>query len=155
MSWWTTILGGTFGFILGGPLGAMLGAAFAGNFSKSKTNFGGFSKDYHLGDQQRVQAAFFSSLFSVMGYLAKVDGKVSKEEILLAQQVMQHMQLADDMQKVAKDLFNQGKQADQLHSKNFSKTHSLSPSREGFVIGVNFTRFFNQAIFTQRNNPCL
>ena len=25
---------------------------------------------------------------------------------------MQHMQLADDMQKVAKDLFNQGKQAD-------------------------------------------
>jgi len=112
MSWWTTVLGGAFGFILGGPLGALLGAAFAGNFSKNKTNFGGFSKDYHLGDQQRVQAAFFSSLFSVMGYLSKVDGKVSKEEILLAQQVMQHMQLADDMQKVAKDLFNQGKQAD-------------------------------------------
>ncbi|MDG2395822.1 co-chaperone DjlA [Candidatus Thioglobus sp.] len=112
MSWWTTVLGGAFGFVLGGPLGAMLGVAFAGNLSKNKSSFGGFDKNYHIGDQQRVQAAFFSSLFSVMGYIAKVDGKVSRAEILLAQQVMQHMQLADDMQTVAKELFNQGKQAD-------------------------------------------
>jgi len=112
MSWWKTVLGGAFGFMLGGPLGAMLGAAFAGNFSKGKSSFGGFAKDYHIGDQQRVQAAFFSSLFSVMGYIAKADGRVSKSEILLAQQVMQHMQLDSDMQKVAKELFNQGKQKD-------------------------------------------
>ena len=81
-------------------------------FSKGKSNFGGFAKDYSPGDQQRVQAAFFSCLFSVMGYIAKVDGKVSKSEILLAQQVMQHMQLSEDMQKVAKELFNQGKHKD-------------------------------------------
>ena len=112
MSWWTTVLGGALGFMLGGPLGAMLGVAFAGNFSKGKSNFSGFAKDFHPGDQQRVQAAFFSSLFSVMGYIAKVDGKVSQSEILLAQQVMQHMQLSDDMQKVAKELFNQGKHKD-------------------------------------------
>jgi len=112
MSWWTKVLGGAVGFMLGGPLGAMLGVALASNFSKGKTNFGGFAKDYGPGNQQRVQAAFFSSLFSVMGYIAKVDGKVSKSEILLAQQVMQHMQLSDDMKKVAKDLFNQGKQKD-------------------------------------------
>jgi len=30
----------------------------------------------------------------------------------MAQQVMQHMQLSEEMIKVAKDLFNQGKQAD-------------------------------------------
>ena len=71
MSWWTTVLGGALGFMLGGPLGAMLGVAFAGNFSKGKSNFGGFAKDFRPGDQQRVQAAFFSSLFSVMGYIAK------------------------------------------------------------------------------------
>ncbi len=45
-----------------------------------------------------------------MGYISKVDGKVSKSEIILAQQVMQHLQLSEDMIKVAKDLFNQGKQ---------------------------------------------
>jgi len=109
MSWWTSVLGGALGYMIGGPLGAMLGVAFAGNFSKGKSHFRGSAKDYRPGDQQRVQAAFFSSVFSVMGYIAKVDGKVSKSEILLAQQVMQQMQLSEDMQKAAKDLFNQGK----------------------------------------------
>jgi len=112
MSWWTSVLGGALGYMIGGPLGAMLGVAFAGNFSKGKSNFRGSAKDYRPGDQQRVQAAFFSSVFSVMGYIAKVDGKVSKSEILLAQQVMQQMQLSEDMQKAAKDLFNQGKLKD-------------------------------------------
>ena len=112
MSWWTTVLGGAVGFMLGGPLGAMLGVAFAGNFSKRRSSFGGLGGNFNRGDQQRVQAAFFSSVFSVMGYLAKVDGKVSKSEILLAQQVMQQLQLTEDMQKVAKDLFNQGKSND-------------------------------------------
>ena len=112
MSWWTSVLGGALGYMIGGPLGAMLGVAFAGNLSKGKSNFRGSASDYRPGDQQRVQAAFFSSVFSVMGYIAKVDGKVSKSEILLAQQVMQHMQLSEDMQKAAKELFNQGKQQD-------------------------------------------
>ena len=112
MSWWKTIVGGTLGYMLGGPLGAMLGVAFAGNFSKRKGSFGGSSQNYGPGNQQRVQAAFFSSVFTVMGYMAKVDGKVSKSEILLAQQVMQHMQLSEEMQKVAKELFNQGKNND-------------------------------------------
>ena len=97
--------------MIGGPLGAMLGVAFAGNFSKRRAN-SGFNGNFGPGNQQRVQAAFFSGVFSVMGYISKVDGKVSKSEIVLAQQVMQHMQLSEEMIQVAKDLFNQGKQAD-------------------------------------------
>ena len=131
MSWWTSVLGGALGYMIGGPLGAMLGVAFAGNLSKGKSNFRGSASDYRPGDQQRVQAAFFSSVFSVMGYIAKVDGKVSKSEILLAQQVMQHMQLSEDMQKAAKELFNQGKQKDfnldevleQFRSESHRRTH--------------------------------
>jgi DnaJ like chaperone protein len=131
MSWWTSVLGGALGYMIGGPLGAMLGVAFAGNLSKGKSNFRGSASDYRLGDQQRVQAAFFSSVFSVMGYIAKVDGKVSKSEILLAQQVMQHMQLSEDMQKAAKELFNQGKQKDfnldevleQFRTESHRRTH--------------------------------
>ena len=131
MSWWTTVIGGAVGFMIGGPLGAMLGVAFAGNFSKGKSSFGRSSKVFHPGDQQRVQAAFFSGVFSVMGYIAKVDGKVSKSEILLAQQVMQHMQLSEDMQKAAKELFNQGKQNDfnldevleQFRTESHRRTH--------------------------------
>ena len=131
MSWWTSVLGGALGYMIGGPLGAMLGVAFAGNLSKGKSNFRGSASDYRPGDQQRVQAAFFSSVFSVMGYIAKVDGKVSKSEILLAKQVMQHMQLSEDMQKAAKELFNQGKQNDfnldevleQFRTESHRRTH--------------------------------
>ena len=97
--------------MIGGPLGAMLGVAFAGSFSKRRAN-SGFNGNFGPGNQQRVQAAFFSGVFSVMGYISKVDGKVSKSEIVLAQQVMQYMQLSEEMIQVAKDLFNQGKQAD-------------------------------------------
>ena len=111
MSWWSTVIGGAVGFMIGGPLGAMLGVAFASNFSKRRSS-SGFSNNFGPGNQQRVQAAFFSGVFSVMGYISKVDGKVSKSEIILAQQVMQHMQLSEEMSKVAKDLFNQGKQSD-------------------------------------------
>ena len=111
MSWWSSVIGGAVGFMIGGPLGAMLGVAFASNFSKRRSG-SGFNHNFGPGNQQRVQAAFFSGVFSVMGYISKVDGKVSKSEIILAQQVMQHMQLSEDMIKVAKDLFNQGKQAD-------------------------------------------
>ena len=131
MSWWTSVLGGALGYMIGGPLGAMLGVAFAGNLSKGKSNFRGSASDYRPGDQQRVQAAFFSSVFSVMGYIAKVDGKVSKSEILLAQEVMQQMQLSEDMQKAAKELFNQGKQKDfnldevleQFRTESHRRTH--------------------------------
>ena len=111
MSWWSSVIGGAVGFMIGGPLGAMLGVAFASYFSKRRAS-SGFNNNFGPGNQQRVQAAFFSGVFSVMGYISKVDGKVSKSEIILAQQVMQHMQLSEDMIKVAKDLFNQGKQAD-------------------------------------------
>ena len=111
MSWWSSVIGGAVGFMIGGPLGAMLGVAFASNFSKRRSS-SGFSNNFGPGNQQRVQAAFFSGVFSVMGYISKVDGKVSKSEIILAQQVMQHMQLSEEMSKVAKDLFNQGKQSD-------------------------------------------
>ena len=132
MSWWSTVIGGAVGFMIGGPLGAMLGVAFAGNFSKRKSH-SGFNKNFGPGNQQRVQAAFFSGVFSVMGYISKADGKVSKSEIILAQQVMQHMQLSEDMIKVAKDLFNQGKQdnfnldevLEQLRVETHRRTHLI------------------------------
>jgi len=48
----------------------MLGVAFAGNFSKEEQS--GFNNNFGPGNQQRVQAAFFSGVFSVMGYISKV-----------------------------------------------------------------------------------
>jgi len=108
MSWWGKLVGGTFGFMIGGPLGALIGAAIGHNFdSGMKLQAGGAP-----GDQERVQTAFFTATFSVMGHIAKADGHVSKDEIANAKQVMASMGLDADMQKVAINLFQQGKASD-------------------------------------------
>ncbi|MCP4285445.1 MAG: co-chaperone DjlA [Gammaproteobacteria bacterium] len=107
MSWWGKLAGGAFGFMLGGPLGAMLGAVLGHNLDRGLS---GLETDpLQPGDQERVQTAFFTATFSIMGYLAKVDGRVSRKEIDLAEAVMDKMDLDADMRETAIRLFNQGK----------------------------------------------
>jgi len=111
MSWFGTVVGGAFGFLLGGPLGAILGASVGHQFSKGLTGIE-TGETLNPGDQHRVQTAFFTATFSVMGHIAKADGHVSPEELSLANHVMNQMALTSDMRKTAINLFQQGKQAD-------------------------------------------
>ncbi len=111
MSWWGKLAGGAFGFMLGGPLGALLGAALGHNFDKGLDSLG--SGDLlGPGEQERVQTAFFTTTFSVLGYLAKADGRVSRAEISFAEQVMRQLSMDAAQRKAAIALFNEGKQAD-------------------------------------------
>lgn len=105
MAWWGAVLGGAFGFMLGGPLGALLGASLGSRFS---TGGGGVPR-LGAGAQERVQTAFFTATFAVMGHIAKADGRVTRDEIALAEQVMTHIQLNAAQRKLARQLFNQGK----------------------------------------------
>ena len=110
MAWWGKALGGAFGFMVGGPLGALMGIAFGHNFDRGMKNLGhGGAGD---ADHDRIQAAFFTATFSVMGYIAKADGKVSRQEIQLAEAVMRHLGLDGEMREAAKKLFNEGKSED-------------------------------------------
>jgi len=111
MSWWGKVIGSGLGFMMGGPIGALLGAALGHQLDKGLRGLEHY-QDLHLGDPQRTQAAFFTATFSVMGYLAKVDGQVSRDEIRMAEQVMAHLRLSAEQRKAAIDFFNQGKQAD-------------------------------------------
>lgn len=111
MSWLGKFIGGAFGFMLGGPLGAILGASVGHQFD---IGIGGFQNDaaFNPGDQHRVQMAFFTATFSVMGHIAKADGRVSPEEISLANRVMEQMAISGEMRKTAINLFQQGKNDD-------------------------------------------
>lgn len=111
MNWWGKVLGGSFGFMMGGPLGAVLGTVLGHRFDKGVE---GIKQQipWHSGDQERVQTAFFTATFSIMGHIAKADGVVSKEEIALAQQLMAQMQLNAEQKKTAIKLFNEGKNPD-------------------------------------------
>lgn len=110
MSWWGKLLGGAFGFMFGGPLGALLGGALGHQFDKGLKGMEGGGPG--PGDQARVQTAFFTASFAVMGHIAKADGKVSRDEITLAETVMDHMRLSPEMRKTAIRLFHEGKAED-------------------------------------------
>ncbi|PCJ28459.1 MAG: co-chaperone DjlA [SAR86 cluster bacterium] len=111
MSWWGKVVGGTFGFMMGGPLGALLGASLGNYFDNGLNNLS-LDSGLGLGATERVQSVFFTTTFAIMGYVAKADGKVTKDEIAMAEQVMQQMRLNKQQRSVAMKLFNAGKQAD-------------------------------------------
>lgn len=108
MSWWGKLVGGAFGFMIGGPLGALLGGALGHNFDKGLKALPD-DMGFEAGDRERVQTAFFTATFSVMGSVAKADGRVTPEEIRMAETVMAQMSLDAAMREAAISLFNQGK----------------------------------------------
>jgi len=109
MAWWGKILGGALGMMAGGPLGALLGGALGHQFDK-------FSGDnrvrFRFQNQERTQMAFFTATFSVLGHVAKVDGRVSESEIAMAEHLIQEMRLDAQQRQAAIRLFNSGKRAD-------------------------------------------
>lgn len=117
MSWWGKVIGGTFGFLLGGPLGAALGAALGHNFDEDKqrrpqrdhaSRSAGWQQHAQV---EATQTAFFTATFTLMGHLAKADGLVTKQEIAVAEVVMQQMRLDADQKRVAMALFAEGKKS--------------------------------------------
>jgi len=105
MSWWGKFIGGAVGFTMGGPLGLLIGGVL-GHKLVDKHVQRGIDDNHEL-----TQAAFFTATFSIMGHIAKADGRVSEKEIAMARQVMDHMQLDAEQKQAAIDLFNQGKKA--------------------------------------------
>ena len=77
MSIWGSLIGGMVGFSLGGPFGMLLGSLIGGRISRAKygsaRNFGSFAQP---------QQIFALSLIVLSAKLSKVDGQVSKEELI-------------------------------------------------------------------------
>lgn len=108
------IIGGVFGYLITNNLWGILIGVFLGHqFDKGLSRRGGgFSAGWHVVNQARAQQAFFEATFSVMGHLAKADGRVSEEEIALARQVMTRMGLPEASRREAMRLFSRGKETD-------------------------------------------
>lgn len=110
MSWLGKIIGGVFGFALAGPLGLILGVFFGHNLDKRtfeasqlRNNRRGFFK------QNAEEQTYFNALFTVMGSVAKADGRVSENEIHYAREVMANMGLNRSATSQAIYCFNNGK----------------------------------------------
>lgn len=104
------LFGGAFGFMVGGPLGALMGAAVGHNFDQ-----GGWKKTAGpdtLDDRERALDAFNAAAFQLMGYIAKADGRVSEQEIAATRAAMDHLRLNAAQRRSAIDSFTEGKQPD-------------------------------------------
>ncbi|MGB0466685.1 MAG: co-chaperone DjlA [Pontibacterium sp.] len=97
------LIGAVIGLFSGGPVGLLMGGFIGYLLSrllrKAVSAF-------------QPQQAFFKATFSVMGKLAKADGRVTEDEIAFARTVMVQMRLDEARQQEAIAFFNQGKEAD-------------------------------------------
>lgn len=97
---------------MGGSIGAIIGI-FIGNFFDKglMTHFSKPYWQYHTARQEGVQKVFFNAVFSVMGHVAKANGHVSQQHIQMALDLMDEMSLNKYQKDLAKQCFNEGKQA--------------------------------------------
>lgn len=135
MSWFGKLIGGTIGLVIGGgPLGLIAGAAIGHHlFDKKQTGSGSrervsdtYSARRRSGAsgggqwQQRTtgerpspveerQAAFFLALFSILGKLAKADGRVSREEGQAVVSFLDRMKVSGSERQFAIRVFNEAK----------------------------------------------
>lgn len=116
MNFWGKILGTLFGAMFakvpGAILGFIVGHMFDRGYSQDFNQMGGFGRFFVDKDAVKNQAVFFHALFSVLGHVAKADGRVTEAEILVATQLMDDMKLTGDTRKEAQQAFREGKAAD-------------------------------------------
>ncbi|MEM9533442.1 MAG: co-chaperone DjlA [Pseudomonadota bacterium] len=104
---WGKLVGGGLGLVFGGPVGAFVGAAVGHAVDLNLENI-----TLSIGNPSSAQAAFFEAVFLIMGHTAKADGRVSENEIRVAEQVMTRLQLNASQRQLAISLFNRGKRND-------------------------------------------
>ena len=103
------LFGGAFGFIVGGPLGALIGAAAGHNLDQGAWNPTATGKAAGPADAGRV--IFLATTFQLLGCIAKADGRVSEPEIAIARAAMDQLRLNSAQRQAAIDCFTEGKQA--------------------------------------------
>ena len=111
--WWGKLAGAFFGFLTAGPVGAIFGILIGNMFDRGlHKHFARPHWSYHSEKRKTVQKIFFQATFSVLGHVAKADGRVSAQEINMAKGIMREMRLSKEQIKKAKALFIAGKQPD-------------------------------------------
>jgi DnaJ like chaperone protein len=112
-SFWGKVLGGAFGFIMGGPAGALFGILVGNFFDKGLSQH--LNRPYwelYTQRQTPVYHAFINTTFQIMGYIAKADGRVSENAIQFAKHTMEDLRLNRVQIEAAKKHFNAGKAPD-------------------------------------------
>jgi DnaJ like chaperone protein len=109
-SWWGKFIGAFLGYCIAGPIGILLGLFIGTIFVQQlRLHYSHPLLSYFQEKNETIQRIFFDTTFSVMGYVAKADGRVTEQEINLARTIMREMHLKQEQKLLAMHLFNEGK----------------------------------------------
>ena len=78
-NWWGKLIGGIIGLMRGGIVGAIFGVFLGHMVDRFLSGLSG---------SNRTRDTFFRALFSTIGHISKVDGRVTKKEIEAAEALM-------------------------------------------------------------------
>ena len=104
MQWLGKGIGGLVGSIFG-PVGSLVGVLIGHQYDQSKSGA-------RRGSVQEISRLFFETTFEVMGRIAKIDGRVSEDEVRVARRIMHGMRLTDEQVQYAIEHFTRGKSAE-------------------------------------------
>ncbi len=108
--WWGKLIGAFLGYLVGGSAGALVGILIGNFFDRALVDYYNRPHWYYYSEKREfVQKVFFEATFSIMGHIAKADGRVSEDEIAMAKTLMEEMRLSRKQKTMAQQLFNEGK----------------------------------------------
>ena len=140
MSWLSGIIGGGIGAMIAGPFGAMIGAAIGANMGGSGSSPQGSRIGFS--DSQRKQALFFTAAFSMVGKMAKADGRVCEDEIAAIHRISREsLGLDAQTQKFAINIFNQAKESQESfdnYAQQFGDLFGQEPQLCNFMMSFLF-----------------
>lgn len=99
------IVAGLIGLVTGGVVGLMIGLVIGHFFDRGLNNIASLASP---GNLQRIQQRFLQSSFSLLGYLAKADGRVSEEEVAHTESIFAQFNFNAEQRKMAITWFGQG-----------------------------------------------
>ena len=103
MQWLGKSIGGLIGAFVAGPVGSLLGVLVGHRWDEgARVGRGGI---------RAISQLFFDVTFEIMGHVAKVDGRVSEDEVRVARRIMYGMRLTDPQVQSAIERFTRGKAA--------------------------------------------
>jgi DnaJ like chaperone protein len=102
MQWLGKGIGGLLGAFVAGPVGSLLGVLVGHQFDQSAGRGGSVAE---------ISRLFFEVTFEIMGQVAKIDGRVSEDEVRAARGIMRGMRLNDAQVQSAIEHFTRGKSA--------------------------------------------
>lgn len=105
------ILGVFIGWKLAGFFGAIAGLILGAIADKKLYELGSVNSSFFKKKTTR-QALFMQTTFAVLGHLSKSKGRVTEEDIQLANRLMAQMQLDDAGRQMAREAFSRGKESD-------------------------------------------